>query len=119
MSDTQKRLQESSDACMKNYEAWNSDKKSSSSREGLQESIHELRKVVSRLEIEIAVSDRGNISDNPIPIPPHRSSSKSKGAVESILPEDNDTGNKKDSNGSNGGGGARRPRGRRGPPKKN
>lgn len=113
MSDVQARLKESTEACLKNYDSWNSEKKSSGKREELQESIHELRKVASRLEIEIAVSERDNISDNPIPIPPHRSSAKDKGAVESILPEDNDTGNRKDSNN-----GARRSRGRRGSSKK-
>ena len=117
MSEIKKRLQEASDACLKCYETWDSDKKDSKVREELQESIHELRKVSSRLEIEIAVSERGKMSDSPIPIPTHRSTSKSKGAVESILPDDNNTGNKKE--GSNGGGGSRRPRGRRtGGPKK-
>ena len=108
MSDVQKRLQESTDTCLKSYESWNSNKKDSAIREQLLDSIHELRKTTSRLEIEIAMSDRGTNADNPIPIPPHRSSSKDKGAVESILPEDTDTGNRKESNG-----GARRSRGRK------
>ena len=108
MSEIKKRLQEAADACVKSYEAWDSSKGDAKTREELQESIHELRKVSSRLEIEIAVSERGKISDSPIPIPTHRSTSKAKGAVESILPEDNNTGNKKE---ASNGGGARRPRG--------
>lgn len=108
MSDVKKRLQEALDASLKSYEAWDAKKGDSKTREDLQDSIHELRKAVSRLEIEIAISDRGNASDNPIPIPPHRSSAKDKGAVESILPDTNDTGNKRENNG-----GARRSKGRR------
>jgi hypothetical protein len=36
--------------------------------------VHELRKVTSRIEIELAISDRNNSSLKPMPIPPHRSS---------------------------------------------
>ena len=115
MSEIKERLKETADNCLKCYEAWDSSKTDSKVREELQESIHELRKVSSRLEIEIAVSERGKMSDSPIPIPTHRSTSKSKGAVESILPDDNNTGNKKD---SSNGGGARRSKGRRGGGKK-
>jgi hypothetical protein len=110
MADIKKRLQDSLDTCLKNYEAWDSKKGDSKLREELQDSIHEMRKAVSRLEINIAVSERDNISDNPIPIPPHRSSAKEKGAVESILPDTNSTGNKKDNGGN---GGARRSKGGR------
>ena len=108
--DIKKRLQDSAETCVKNYEAWDKEKKNSELRENLQESIHELRKVASRLEIEIAVSERDNLSGKPIPIPPHRSSSKDKGAVESILPDNGNThgnGEKKQN------GGARRQRTRR------
>lgn len=111
MSDIKKRLQESISTCLECYEKWDSDKKSSDARESLQESIHEIRKVASRLEIEIAVSERDAMSSKPIPIPPHRSSSKAKGAVESILPDEGNTiGN---SNSGPKDGGAKRPRGRR------
>lgn len=111
MSDIKKRLQDGIDVCLKNYEKWDGDKKSSEAREALQESIHEIRKVASRLEIEIAVSERDSMSGKPIPIPPHRSSSKAKGAVESILPDEGNTiGN---SNSGQKEGGAKRPRTRR------
>ncbi len=117
MEDIKKRLQDSTENCLKSYEAWD-DKKGSESREALQESIHELRKVASRLEIMIAISERESMSEKPLPIPSHRSNSKNKGAVESILPDNGNTegkpagGDKKPSN-------ARRQRTRRPAPKKN
>lgn len=111
MSEVKDRLKETVETCLKNYDSWDSDKKNSSARENLQEAIHDIRKVASRLEIEIAISERDNMSDKPLPIPPHRSSSKAKGAVESILPDEGNTvGN---SNGGKKEGGGRRPRGRR------
>lgn len=91
MSDIKQRLQETADKCLKSYAVWDEKKSDSESRENLQESIHDLRKVASRLEIEIAISERKNASGKPIPIPPHRSQSKAKGAIESILPEHTDT----------------------------
>lgn len=112
MSEIKERLKETADACLKSYEAWDSDKKKSESRENLQEAIHELRKVASRLEIEIAVSERDAMSDKPLPIPPHRSSSKAKGAVESILPDNGNTVGNNNSKGKKEGG-ARRSRSRR------
>ncbi len=113
MSEIKKRLQESVDACLKSYEAWDADKKNVEARENLQEAIHDLRKVGSRLEIEIAISERDTMSAKPLPIPPHRSSSKAKGAVESILPDQGNTVGNSSSNAKKDGGGARRPRSRR------
>lgn len=66
------RLQKSAETCVKSYEAWRKDEKNIDAREALQETIHELRKVASRLEIELAVSERNQLSQKPIPIPPHR-----------------------------------------------
>lgn len=77
------RLQSCSDTCIKSYEAWRKDEKSGSAREALQESIHEIRKVASRLEIELAVSERDQMAQKPIPIPSHRNSQgKPKGQSE-------------------------------------
>lgn len=115
MDDIKARLQESTSACLKAYEAWDADKKSVEFRENLQESIHELRKVGSRLEIEIAISERKEMTSKPLPIPPHRSSSKSKGPVESILPDTGNTVGKSASAKKEGG--SRRPRSRRPAPK--
>jgi ElaB/YqjD/DUF883 family membrane-anchored ribosome-binding protein len=91
MSEIKQRLQETAENCLKQYEAWDAKKSDSETRENLQEAIHDLRKVASRLEIEIAISERENISSKPIAIPQHRSQSKAKGAVESILPENTNT----------------------------
>ena len=74
MDEIKTRLQETSENCFKAYEAWVGDKKNSALRETLQGTIHELRKVASRLEIDVAVSDRGNGSQKPMPIPSHRDS---------------------------------------------
>jgi hypothetical protein len=117
MDDIKQRLQDSTEACLKSYEAWD-DKKSTESRETLQDSIHELRKVASRLEIEIAISERENMSAKPLPIPSHRSNSKHKGAVESILPDHGNTEAKSHRSGEKKGSGSRRPRTRRPAPNK-
>ena len=76
MDDIEKRLKESSDNCVKHYEAWRKDQKDRKSREDLMEAVHELRKVAARLEIEMAISERDEMASRPIPIPPHRSSRK-------------------------------------------
>lgn len=72
MDEIEKRLRETSDNCFKSYEAWRKDQKNGSARESLQDAIHELRKVASRLEIELATSERNEMAQKPIPIPPHR-----------------------------------------------
>ncbi len=79
MSEIKKRLQESGENCFKYYDAWTKDPKNPSAREALQDAVHELRKVASRLEIEIAVSERDEMASKPIPIPPHRASRKKGG----------------------------------------
>lgn len=78
MTDIKTRLQESADACLKAYEAWSANEKKSESRESLQEAIHELRKVASRLEIDLAISERDQMAQKPIPIPSHRDSRNRK-----------------------------------------
>lgn len=72
MDEIQTRLQDTAATCGKTYEAWRKDEKNADNREAFRESIHELRKVASRLEIELAVSERGDAVQKPIPIPPHR-----------------------------------------------
>lgn len=91
MSEIKQRLQDSAENCVKRYEAWDATKTDAEKREDLQDAIHDLRKVASRLEIEIAISERKNVTSKPIAIPQHRSQSKAKGAVESILPETTNT----------------------------
>lgn len=73
MSDEiQQRLKDSTEKCLKAYEGWRKDEKNAGTREGLQDAVHELRKVASRLEIELAMSDRKNATQKPMPIPSHR-----------------------------------------------
>lgn len=79
MDDIQQRLKDSSEACVKSYEKWAANKKDGGARELLQEAIHELRKVSSRLEIELAVNERDELALKKIPIPSHRASQKRPG----------------------------------------
>lgn len=72
MDEIEKRLREGSENCYNHYEAWKKSQKDGAAREALQESIHELRKIASRLEIELAISERDEMAQRPIPIPPHR-----------------------------------------------
>lgn len=76
MDEIEERLKNTADNCIKSYEAWVSKKQDAPLRENLQEAVHELRKVAARLEIEIAVSERKETNQKPLPIPPHRSSQK-------------------------------------------
>lgn len=78
MDEIKQRLQETSENCFKAYEKWSADKKKADARESLLESIHELRKVASRLEIELATSDRNQSVQKPIPIPPHRDAQRNR-----------------------------------------
>ena len=72
MDEIKSRLEETSQTCIGAFSAWCSDKKNIEVRETLQDAIHELRKVASRLEIELAISERDEMAQKPIPIPPHR-----------------------------------------------
>lgn len=92
MDEIEKRLKETSEACFSLYESWLKDKKNADAREALQDSIHELRKVASRLEIELAVSDRDEMAKKPIPIPPHRDAKRRSDAGKSD--DDGNTPNK-------------------------
>ncbi len=74
MDEILKRLQETAQTCAKTYEEWRGKKNDSKAQESLQAAIHELRKVASRLEIELAVRERQDMTSKPIPIPSHRSS---------------------------------------------
>ncbi|MCF6296005.1 MAG: hypothetical protein L3J25_10000 [Flavobacteriaceae bacterium] len=76
MEDIQARLEETSQNCLKAYAAWVSQKKDPKAKGELHSSIHELRKVSSRLEIELAISERDSVTSKPLPIPSHRSNSK-------------------------------------------
>lgn len=77
MEEIEKRLRESTDAFIKSFENWVAKSKNHESRETLMEAMHEVRKVVSRVEIEIAISERDRLGSRPIPIPSHRSQRRS------------------------------------------
>ena len=72
MEDIKTRLKETADECLNCYEKWSGDQKNGKAREAVAEAVHELRKVASRLEIELAISERDQMAQKPIPIPPHR-----------------------------------------------
>lgn len=72
MDDVKERLRATSEQCLKAYESWTGGKKDLRAREDLMEAVHELRKVASRVEIDIAISERDEVTQRPIPIPPHR-----------------------------------------------
>ena len=72
MDEIKQRLHDTSEQCYKSYEAWHGNKKDSAARETLRESVHELRKVASRLGIELAVSESSQAGQGRIEIPPHR-----------------------------------------------
>ena len=77
MSDIKDRLRTATDECLSKFEAWNKDKTDGKAREVMLDSLHELRKAAARLEIEMAISERDRLGNNPIPIPTHKSSKKS------------------------------------------
>lgn len=84
--DIEQRLRDTADACVKAYLNWSKNKKDPEIREQLQDTIHEIRKVSARLEIEIAISEREEMAARPIPIPPHRATRK--GGQSDDLPDD-------------------------------
>ena len=100
------RLRETSSRCITAYESWSKNQKDAAAREELREAIHELRKVSSRLEIEMAVSERDEMAQKPIPIPPHRASRGKRGGGEEKSNDDQKGDQKRrHSNGNTNGGG--------------
>lgn len=106
MNEIQQRLQDTSQICLEAYGAWQSKKNDVKAQEDLHSAIHELRKVSSRLEIELAISERDEFTSKPLPIPPHRSSKVNKGKSDD------------DNQGNAGGGGDNKPKAKRKPGKK-
>lgn len=111
-NDIQSRLQEASKNCLEAFADWDGKKQDSQAQEALHAAIHELRKVSSRLEIELAMSERDQLSSKPLPIPAHRSNMKSDPGT--IL----DASNMEDKKSNNDMGGQKNKR-RRPPRKKN
>ncbi len=75
-SNIQERLRETSQNCLESFINWEGQKKDRKAQEDLHAAIHELRKVSSRLEIELAMSERDQMAAKPLPIPAHRSNMK-------------------------------------------
>ena len=86
--ETAMRLQETAAKCLSSLDAWNKDLKNVEARENLLDAVHELRKVTSRLEIDIAMNDRKATNSKPMPIPEHKSKieKKSQKPLSEILP---------------------------------
>jgi len=86
--ETAQRLQETAAKCLSSLNAWNDDLKNMDARETLLEAVHELRKVTSRLEIDIALNDRKVVNAKPIPVPEHKSKieKKKQKPLSEILP---------------------------------
>jgi hypothetical protein len=115
MDDISKRLRDAADNCIKSYEAWAQGKKDIGARESLQEAVHELRKVSARLEIEVAASEREDITQRHIPIPSHRAArhrhgGESSGNLPDFITEGGSNGNDDDSIGNSVEGSESRPR---------
>lgn len=67
------RLQETAAMALSRLETWKKDLKDEPATEKLLEAVHELRKVCSRIEIDIALNDRIRTNAKRIPIPEHKS----------------------------------------------
>ena len=87
MEETQQRLKDAAAACIKAYEIWGASKKNAEAREQLQEAVHELRKVAARLEIEMASSERDEMTQRPLSVPPHRASRPRNAEIGNELPD--------------------------------
>lgn len=66
------RLRDTSAACLEAFAAWDKNRKDKPASKALHAAVHELRKVASRLEIELAASERDNGSQKPIKPPTHK-----------------------------------------------
>ena len=92
MSDEIKqRLQDSSAKCVKAYEAWCADKKSEAAAQTLHDAVHELRKVASRLEIELVSSKRDTGGKNSMSTPKHRDAKPQRSKVDGNKADKDDT----------------------------
>lgn len=82
MDEIKTRLQETSENCFIAYEAWTNDNKNSDLQEKLQDAVHELRKVASRLEIEMAVNERSNVRHEMVSESNHRSNNRGNSSAD-------------------------------------
>lgn len=69
---TEGRLRETARGCLSAYRGWRQGP-GENTLQGLSDAVHELRKVLSRIEIDMSASRREEQAIRPIPIPAHRS----------------------------------------------
>lgn len=67
------RLRETARGCLSAYRGWRQTP-GEGSLQSLSDAVHELRKVLSRIEVDMSASRREEQSLRPIPIPAHRAS---------------------------------------------
>lgn len=67
------RLRETAKSCISAYRSWRQ-QPSESSIQSLSDTVHELRKALARIEIDMSASRREEQAIRPIPIPAHRAS---------------------------------------------
>lgn len=65
------RVRESARGCMAAYRGWR-EAQNDATEQALRETVHELRKVLARIEIEMSAGRRDERALKPIPIPAHR-----------------------------------------------
>ena len=67
--DVRSRLREAADRCISSYDTWVG---GDDGEDGLRNGLHELRRVLARIEIELAANHAEESALKPIPIPLHR-----------------------------------------------
>jgi len=68
---TEARLRETARACLVSYRGWRTGP-GETSIQTLNDAVHELRKVLARIEIDMSASRRDEQGQRPIPVPAHR-----------------------------------------------
>lgn len=76
---TAERFANRSENFFKAYEAWEQEQLCSEKRDVLRKALHSMRKVLARVEIEMALSESKERAKNPMPIPTHRTKNKKDG----------------------------------------
>lgn len=85
----EQRLQESAAECLSSLSKWKANLKDDDAKQALLGSVHELRKVCARIEVDVAMNDRTNTNSKHIPIPEHKSKTehrKDQKPLSEILP---------------------------------
>jgi hypothetical protein len=78
--DIVQRLKDGFEVCIKSCEDWHKDRKNQAVRQTLEDAVHELRKALARVEIDMAISEGRESGHKPLPIPSHKSSRPKTGS---------------------------------------